>query len=111
MSNLVVNGQEIPLDKEGYLRNLSDWSRDAALQLANAEGIELTEEHWQVIGLLQEFYREFELSPAMRPLVKYIGQHLGAEKGRSIYLMQLFPPSPAKMASKIAGLPKPTNCL
>ncbi|WP_444941451.1 TusE/DsrC/DsvC family sulfur relay protein [Microbulbifer sp. ZKSA004] len=111
MSNLVVNGQEIPLDKEGYLRNLSDWSRDAALQLANAEGIELTEEHWQVIELLQEFYREFELSPAMRPLVKYIGQHLGAEKGRSIYLMQLFPPSPAKVASKIAGLPKPTNCL
>ncbi|WP_444957973.1 TusE/DsrC/DsvC family sulfur relay protein [Microbulbifer sp. ZKSA002] len=111
MSNLVVNSQEIPLDKEGYLRNLSDWSRDAALQLANAEGIELTEEHWQVIELLQEFYREFELSPAMRPLVKYIGQHLGAEKGRSIYLMQLFPPSPAKVASKIAGLPKPTNCL
>ncbi|WNZ54636.1 TusE/DsrC/DsvC family sulfur relay protein [Microbulbifer sp. MKSA007] len=111
MSNLVVNGQEIPLDKEGYLCNLSDWSRDAALQLASAEGIELTEEHWQVIELLQEFYREFELSPAMRPLVKYIGQHLGAEKGRSIYLMQLFPPSPAKVASKIAGLPKPTNCL
>ncbi|WP_444928140.1 TusE/DsrC/DsvC family sulfur relay protein [Microbulbifer sp. TRSA002] len=111
MSNLVVNGQEIPLDKEGYLRNLSDWSRDAALQLANAEGIELTEEHWQVIELLQEFYREFELSPAMRPLVKYIGQHLGAEKGRSIYLMQLFPPSPARVASKVAGLPKPTNCL
>ncbi|WP_444907987.1 TusE/DsrC/DsvC family sulfur relay protein [Microbulbifer sp. EKSA008] len=111
MSNLVVNGQEIPLDKEGYLRNLSDWNRDAALQLAKAEDIELTEEHWQVIELLQEFYREFELSPAMRPLVKYIGQHLGAEKGRSIYLMQLFPPSPAKVASKIAGLPKPTNCL
>ncbi|WP_444897639.1 TusE/DsrC/DsvC family sulfur relay protein [Microbulbifer sp. SSSA005] len=111
MSNLVINGQEIPLDKEGYLRNLSDWSRDAALQLASAEDIKLTEEHWQIIELLQEFYREFELSPAMRPLVKYIGQHLGAEKGRSIYLMQLFPPSPAKVASKIAGLPKPTNCL
>ncbi|WP_444893579.1 TusE/DsrC/DsvC family sulfur relay protein [Microbulbifer sp. TRSA001] len=111
MSNLVVNGQEIPLDKEGYLRNLGDWSKDTAIQLANGEGIELTEEHWQIIELLQEFYREFELSPAMRPLVKYIGQHLGAEKGRSIYLMQLFPPSPAKVASKIAGLPKPTNCL
>ncbi|WHI46754.1 TusE/DsrC/DsvC family sulfur relay protein [Microbulbifer sp. VAAF005] len=111
MSNLVVNGQEIPLDKEGYLRNLDDWSKDTAIQLANGEGIELTEEHWQIIELLQEFYREFELSPAMRPLVKYIGQHLGAEKGRSIYLMQLFPPSPAKVASKIAGLPKPTNCL
>ncbi|WP_444909449.1 TusE/DsrC/DsvC family sulfur relay protein [Microbulbifer sp. TRSA005] len=111
MSNLTVNGREIPLDKEGYLRDLNDWSRDVAEELAHAENIELTNAHWEVIGLLQEFYRQFELSPAMRPLVKFIGQHLGSEKGRSIYLMQLFPPSPAKIASKIAGLPKPTNCL
>ncbi|WP_444900574.1 TusE/DsrC/DsvC family sulfur relay protein [Microbulbifer sp. VAAC004] len=111
MSNLTVNGREIPLDKEGYLRDLNDWSRDVAEELAHAEKIELTNAHWEVIELLQEFYRQFELSPAMRPLVKFIGQHLGSEKGRSIYLMQLFPPSPAKIASKIAGLPKPTNCL
>jgi tRNA 2-thiouridine synthesizing protein E len=47
----------------------------------------------------------------MRPLVKYIGQRLGKEKGNSIYLLQLFPGSPAKLASKIAGLPRPENCL
>ncbi|QFT54667.1 TusE/DsrC/DsvC family sulfur relay protein [Microbulbifer sp. THAF38] len=111
MSNLNVNGQEIPLDKEGYLRNLNDWNRDVAEELARTEEIELSSAHWEVIELLQEFYRQFELSPAMRPLVKFIGQRLGPEKGRSIYLMQLFPPSPAKIASKIAGLPKPTNCL
>lgn len=111
MKSIQVGGREIPLDKEGFLRNLDDWSPAVAEQLARAEGIELTEAHWQVIRLLQEFYREFELSPAMRPLVKYVGQHLGADKGRSIYLMQLFPPSPARVASKIAGLPKPTNCL
>lgn len=111
MRSIQVEDREIALDKEGYLRALDDWSPAVAEQLATAEGIELTEEHWQVIRLLQDFYREFELSPAMRPLVKYVGQHLGADKGRSIYLMQLFPPSPAKVASKIAGLPKPTNCL
>ncbi|AMX02482.1 TusE/DsrC/DsvC family sulfur relay protein [Microbulbifer thermotolerans] len=111
MNKLLVQGREIALDKEGYLRNLEDWSPAVAEQLAGAEKIELTEAHWEVIRLLQAFYKEFELSPAMRPLVKYIGQHLGAEKGKSIYLMQLFPPSPAKVASKIAGLPKPTNCL
>ncbi|GAA5523658.1 sulfurtransferase TusE [Microbulbifer aestuariivivens] len=106
-----IDGREIPLDKEGYLRRLDDWSPAVAEYMANAEGIELTEAHWQVLNLLQDFYRQFELSPAMRPLVKYVGQQLGAEKGRSIYLMQLFPPSPARIASKIAGLPKPTNCL
>ncbi|WP_299592491.1 TusE/DsrC/DsvC family sulfur relay protein [uncultured Microbulbifer sp.] len=111
MSNLVIDGQEILLDKEGFLRNLDDWSPKIAEALAAQEDITLTDDHWDVIRLLQRFYREFELSPAMRPLVKYVGQHLGPEKGRSIFLMQLFPPSPAKIGSKIAGLPKPTNCL
>ncbi|MBB5210305.1 TusE/DsrC/DsvC family sulfur relay protein [Microbulbifer hydrolyticus] len=111
MSNLVIEGREIPLDKEGFLRNLEDWSPEVAEALAAQENIELTEDHWDVIRLLQAFYTEFELSPAMRPLVKYVGQNLGPEKGRSIFLMKLFPPSPAKIGSKIAGLPKPTNCL
>ena len=47
----------------------------------------------------------------MRILVKQVGLQLGKEKGTSLYLLQLFPGSPAKIASKIAGLPKPTNCL
>jgi tRNA 2-thiouridine synthesizing protein E len=111
MQSITVEGREISLDKEGFLRNLDDWSPAAAKQLAAAENIRLTGEHWEILMLLRDFYREFELSPAMRPLVKYVGQHLGQEKGRSIYLMQLFPPSPAKVASKIAGLPKPSNCL
>ncbi|MBY6189450.1 TusE/DsrC/DsvC family sulfur relay protein [Microbulbifer agarilyticus] len=111
MNNLVIAGREIALDKEGFLRDLNDWTPDVATALATRENIELTQDHWDVIALLRDFYQEFELSPAMRPLVKYVGQHLGPEKGRSIFLMQLFPPSPAKIGSKIAGLPKPTNCL
>ncbi|MDP4652293.1 MAG: TusE/DsrC/DsvC family sulfur relay protein, partial [Haliea sp.] len=46
-----------------------------------------------------------------RPLVKWVKLHLGADCGRSVYLLSLFPGSPAKIASKIAGLPKPDNCL
>ncbi|WP_347329704.1 TusE/DsrC/DsvC family sulfur relay protein [Marinimicrobium locisalis] len=104
-------GREVPTDKEGFLKDLSDWSPAVAEALAREVDVELTPEHWEVIELLREFYREFELSPAMRPLVKRVGQKLGPEKGRSIYLMKLFPPSPAKVASKIAGLPRPDNCL
>ena len=47
----------------------------------------------------------------MRPLVKYVGQQLGKDKGTSMYLLGLFPGSPAKLGSKLAGLPKPDNCL
>lgn len=106
-----IGGRDIALDKDGYLINLSDWDQDVAGALATQENISLTQAHWEIINLLQEFYREFEISPAMRVFVKYTEKKLGPEKGKSIYLLQLFPPSPAKIASKIAGLPRPTNCL
>jgi len=47
----------------------------------------------------------------MRPLVKLVQESLGADKGTSIYLLGLFPGNPAKVAAKIAGLPRPTNCI
>lgn len=82
-----------------------------AQQIAAGEGIELTQAHWELLNLLRDYYAEFDSSPAMRALVKYCALKLGKEKGRSIYLMSLFPGSPAKLGSKIAGLPKPENCL
>lgn len=98
-------------DPQGFLINLKDWNPDIADVIAREEGITLSPAHWEIINLLRAFYAEYELSPAMRILVKQVKTQLGDEKGNSIYLMQLFPGSPAKIASKIAGLPKPTNCL
>lgn len=108
---IIVDQQTILLDKAGFLKDLSQWNPQVAEQLAYNEGITLTDGHWEIINLLQQFYREFEFSPAMRPLVKYTAQQLGSDKGKSMYLLSLFPGSPAKFAAKIAGLPKPDNCL
>ena len=99
------------LDDDGHLRCLDDWSETVAAWLAGEENLVLDERHWEIIYLLREFHHSFGLSPAMRPLVNYVKTRLGQDKGRSIYLLQLFPPSPARVASKIAGLPKPENCL
>lgn len=101
----------LALDKQGFLINLDDWNHEVAQLLANAEGIALTDQHWEIILLLREFYQQFELSPAMRPLIKYIRLKLGDKQASSLYLLKLFPGSPAKLAAKIAGLPKPDNCL
>ncbi|MEZ5567295.1 MAG: TusE/DsrC/DsvC family sulfur relay protein [Halioglobus sp.] len=98
-------------DKQGFLRCLDDWSPAVAEQIAAAEDISLSEAHWELIYLLREYYAEFDSSPAMRPLVKYCALKLGTDKGKSVYLMSLFPGSPAKLGSKVAGLPKPDNCL
>lgn len=102
---------EFARDKDGFLSDLTDWNRDIAEQLAKEENIELSEAHWEVIYALKDFYSEFDLSPAMRPLTRYLKGKLGSEKASSIYLMTLFPGSPAKLAAKIAGLPRPENCL
>ncbi|MEQ8990652.1 MAG: TusE/DsrC/DsvC family sulfur relay protein [Pseudomonadales bacterium] len=100
-----------PRDNEGYLVDLNDWSASVAAALAADEGIELGDEHWALIRLIRDFYRDYQVSPAMRVLVKQVRERLGAERGNSIYLMQLFPGSPAKRLARIAGLPRPTNCL
>lgn len=111
MSTLTVGERSIDLDKDGYLLELGDWSEEVASALAAHEELELTAEHWEVLNLLRDFYREFELSPATRPLIKYTALKLGADKGNSLHLNRLFKGTPAKLAAKLAGLPKPTNCI
>lgn len=112
MSTMIQLGEQcIPLDDEGFLIDRDDWSEPLAALLAQREGIAFGPEHLEVILLLRQFYLQYQLSPAMRPLVKYLAQQLGPDKGNSLYLLRLFPGSPAKLASKIAGLPKPDNCL
>ncbi|MBM1181634.1 sulfurtransferase TusE [Pseudomonas lundensis] len=111
MTVLTLDGRSIELDKDGYLADLNDWSPEVATALAVQNDIELTPDHWEILQLLRNFYDEFQLSPATRPLIKYTALKLGAEKGNSLHLNRLFNGTPAKLAAKLAGLPKPTNCL
>lgn len=99
------------IDKEGFLLDLNEWNRDVAHRLAATEGLVLSDSHWQIIDLLRDFFERTDTSPAMRSLVKLAKEHLGEDCGSSVYLMGLFGGSPAKTAAKIAGLPRPTNCL
>lgn len=106
-----INGSTLATDEEGYLENLSDWSTEVAEVMAAQDDQELTEQHWEVINFLREYYDEYQIAPAVRVLTKQIGKRLGAEKGNSKYLYELFPYGPAKQACRYAGLPKPTGCV
>jgi len=105
------DGQTIEADEEGYLIDLSIWSRELAELIAKNEDIEMTEDHWEVIDFLRQYYEDFQIAPAVRVLTKAVKKKLGAEKGNSKYLYELFPYGPGKQACKIAGLPKPTGCI
>ncbi len=108
---LKIRDYRVALDNEGYLKNLNDWNEEIAAELAAQEDIVLGPSHWEILNLLRKFYQRHRLSPATRALINLVKRELGKEKGRSVYLMKLFRGSPAKTASKLAGLPKPDNCL
>ncbi len=111
MATIEVGGKSIEVDEEGYLVNRTDWNEDVAKIMAQADNCELTQNHWEVINFLREYYEEYQIAPAVRVLTKAIGKKLGADKGNSKYLYELFPYGPAKQACKYAGLPKPTGCV
>ncbi len=108
---MLFNEQQYPTDSQGYLLDSTQWTEDLATEIAKLESVELSDEHWQVVFFVREFYLEFNTSPAIRALVKAMQKKYGEELINSRYLYRLFPDGPAKQATKIAGLPKPARCI
>ncbi|WWO97836.1 MAG: TusE/DsrC/DsvC family sulfur relay protein [Candidatus Dasytiphilus stammeri] len=98
-------------DEEGFLKNLYDWNESIAMKLAENEGINVNQAHWEIIHLMRNFYIKFNTVPNMRILVRMIADTYGVKKGNSRYLFRLFSKSPIKQISKIAGLPNPGICI
>jgi len=94
-----------------YLNGLPPWSEKQAHQLASEEGMRIEKSHMEILMAARDFFSAYGFSPSMRPLCKVVTEHLGVEKGRSLYLNKLFSGSPAKLVAKLAGLPKPKNCI
>jgi tRNA 2-thiouridine synthesizing protein E len=110
MGTITVKGETLELDENGFLKDWQKWNEDVAKALAEKEGIELTEEHWEIINFLRDYYQKYQIAPMIRILVKEVQKNLGADKDLK-YIYKLFPSGPAKQACKIAGLPKPTGCV
>ena len=99
------------MSEKNYLDKLPSWSPESAAQLAAGDDLVLSDDHLEVLQAVRIFFDQYGFSPSMRPLCKTVAEQCGLDKGRSIYLLQLFPGSPAKLVARYAGLPKPKNCL
>ncbi|MCF8003919.1 MAG: TusE/DsrC/DsvC family sulfur relay protein [Chromatiaceae bacterium] len=101
-----VNGKSIETTETGFLVNPLDWDEDVAKALADIEGIELSERHWDVINYLRdEFLNNNQNQPMERALLKDMGKKWGSKpSSKEVYL--LFPLAPTKQGTKIAGLPE-----
>jgi len=92
-------------DDNGFLREMANWSRAVAEELARKNDLgPLNEDHWKIIEYVQNYYQRAGEGPA---IVK-IAKHTGFD---SKYICKLFPCGVARGAYRLAGLPRPYGCL
>ena len=105
MPTATIAGAAVDLDDEGFFTDPSQWTEDIAVELARENGIdELTPDHWTVLHFMRKEFEEKGTGPTVRVLGKTSGVSV-----KELY--QLFPKGPAKIAAKIAGIPKPRGCI
>ena len=105
MATVEFGGSTFNVDEDGFIEDFNAYNEDWVQLVKKEEGIdELTEEHWKVINVLQDYYKKNGIAPMVRILSKLTGFKL-----KHIY--ELFPSGPGKGACKMAGLPKPTGCV
>ncbi len=102
-----VNGKVLETTENGYLESLDNWDKDVAEVIAAAEGITLTQDHWDVIEYLRDAYFNHNgEQPNNRAILKSMQEKWTGRKVDNKTLFDLYPGNPSKQAGKIAGLPE-----
>jgi len=102
---LLVNGNEVLTCSEGYIVNLDEWSEDFAYALARKEGLDLTDEHWEIIRYIRDFHDRNNVQPNVRAMIKHFREAWGPERGNNRYLHDIFPGGgPQKQGNRLAGI-------
>ena len=105
MSTATLAGTAVELNDEGFFVEPKAWTKEMAVEMAKADGIaELLPQHWTVIEFMRKEFFEKGTGPTVRVLGKTSGVSV-----KELY--ELFPKGPAKMAARIAGIPKPKGCI
>jgi len=102
-----VNGKTLEATETGFLVNLDDWDKDVAEAIAAAEGLTLTQDHWDVIEYLRDaFINNNGEQPNNRAILKAMQEKWAGRKVDNKTLFDLFPGNPSKQAGKVGGLPE-----
>ena len=100
MPFVYYDGNNIELDKEGYLVNFDEWNENVACAIADNLGVSkkcpLTEEKLEILRFMRKYYRKFNAFPIPRYVCKNVHQAKNCTYEEF--------PDPVE-AWKIAGLP------
>ena len=99
-----ITGVMLEFDDENFMTDHTQWSEDIAREIAQEEGIELTDRHFMVLNYMRKEFEVKGAGPSLRALKNNSG--IGTKE-----LYQLFPKGPAKKAARIAGITKPQGCI
>ena len=95
---------DLQFDGDGFLTNPEIWNDEVAMEIAQQDGITMTDQHWSIVRVIRSNYEEKGNAPMIRTICKETGLKL-----KDIY--ELFPLGPARGACRVAGLPKPDGCV
>ena len=99
-----IDGRSIAVDDEGFMTQYGEWDETLAKALGSQIGLELTDEHLDVIRFLRTDFADKGETATLRR-ISTVG---GFPTKR---LFQLFPQKPAKKLAYVSGLPKPHGCV
>ncbi len=103
-----VEGRLVQIDREGYLVDADDWSTAVTEYMAQADDLDLMDDHWLLIDFLNRFYTEFQVAPELPVLARNLCKDQNDCRWTRKYIKQLFPGG-AKTACRYAGLPAPVG--
>jgi len=102
---IMVGSTPVLTDSEGYIQDLDKWSEGFVYALANEEGLALTDEHWQVIRFIRDYFHEHGVQAQVRHMIKHFADVWGTERGNNHYLHAIFPKGgPQKQGNRLAGI-------
>ncbi len=101
----VLNGEELEVDDDGFLLE-ANFSDEIVPVIAEAENINLTDAHWQVINFMRRKYQEDGHTPNFRNMVADLNDEDDSVDWKKV-LYELFPLQPNRQSAKVAGLTKP----
>ena len=63
MPTTTINGHDVTVDDEGFMTVYDEWDEDTGKALAEAIGVDMTDEHWQVIRFLRNDFKDQGATP------------------------------------------------
>ena len=102
---------QLELDQDGHLIDATVWAPDIAQHLATQLDLELDEWHFVILFALRDFYKNYGYAPATRPLIKYLIKTVDANINNQLLMQKFNTGLVARHLTRLAGLPKPPNCL